>query len=147
MRQLPLLVALALTLGGCSTVRFCDVGGQTTVDVTNTGWYLLNVIPVVSGDPDAPNAFGCRLFSDTVSLANNVRMLETAVKRRVQGADAASLRFGKVVSYLSDETVLPLVLKLHACHTSAIIVAPRPSLDPPGDVPAASADGGAPTSE
>ena len=114
-----LAALLAASLCGCATVRYCDVGGKTMVDVTNTGWYLLNVIPIASGNPDAPNECSCKLFRQTTTLANNTRLLDYAMAER----SATGLK--TVTSYTADESVLFVLLRRHACHTSAELVVPE----------------------
>ena len=119
-RLLPLLF---LALAGCATARFSNVGGRTIADVTNTGWYLFNVIPLASGNPAEPNAVGCRLFSNTVTLENNLRMLDFAMRDYLSDpAELAHTRFGEVISYTTDESVLFFLFKRHACHTSAELI-------------------------
>jgi hypothetical protein len=108
-----ILVAAAC---GCATVRYCDNGGKTMVDITNTGWYLFNVIPLASGNPDAPNECSCKLFRQTTTLANNTRLLDFAMTEK----EAETVK--SVSSYHTDESVLFLLLKRHACHTSAELV-------------------------
>ena len=114
-RLLPLLLAAAL-VSGCATVNYCDKGGHTVVDVTNTGWYLLNFIPIASGNPRRPNDSGCKLFSQTVTLENNMKMLDYALRKR------NAKTYKNIVSHTSDENVLIILLKRHACHTSAELV-------------------------
>lgn len=132
--------ALAASLAcGCATVRFCDKGGRTMVDITNTGWYLLNFIPLASGNPDAPNECSCRLFSQTTTLENNIRLLDWAATSR----DAKEIK--SVNSYWTDENVLIILLKRQTCHTSAELVvapapAPAPSAAPPEPACAAECD-------
>lgn len=123
MKRLLPLGLLALALSGCATAKFSNVGGRTIADVTNTGWYLLNLIPLASGDPEHPNAFGCKLFSRTVTLENNIRMLDYAMRDYISDpAELADTRYGEVVSYTTDESVLFFLFKRHACHTSAELI-------------------------
>lgn len=118
MKRILAFLAIAAAACGCATVRYCDRGGKTVVDITNTGWYLLNVIPLASGNPDAPNECSCRLFRQTTTLANNTRLLDFAMTER----DAENVK--NVISYETDESVLFLLLKRHACHTSAELAMP-----------------------
>ena len=116
MKAMAILLAAASALCGCATVQFCDRGGKNMVDITNTGWYLLNIIPLASGDPDAPNENTCRLFRQTTTLANTMKLLDYAMAK--SGAERAKC----VTSYKTDENVLFILLKRHACHTSAELV-------------------------
>ena len=79
-----LAVAMALAFAcGCSTVesshdfRGVKVDGNenpvAVLAIENSGWYFLGCIPIITGDPDNPGGF--RLFTDTVTLENNVKML------------------------------------------------------------------------
>lgn len=123
MKRLLSLTLLAALLSGCATAKFSNVGGRTIADVTNTGWYLFNVIPIASGDPQHPNAVGCRFFSRTVTLENNLRMLDYAMRDYLSDPkELASARYGEVVSYTTDESVLFFLFKRHACHTSAELI-------------------------
>ena len=83
------------------------------VEIENSGWYLLNFIPLASGNPAKPNACSCRLFSKTVTLENNVKMLEN-IMREEKATGVADL-----TSFTTDEHVLIILLKRHAYHTSA----------------------------
>lgn len=111
-----LLPLLALVLGGCATVSYSDKGGKTMVDVANTGWYLFNLIPLASGNPKAPNEADFRLFRQTTTLENNIRLLDYAATER--GASGVK----DVSTYTSDECVFILLLKRHIIHTSAELV-------------------------
>ena len=118
-RFLPILalgvLAAALFTGatGCVAVRVSDKGGHTLVDISNSGWYLLNFIPLASGDPDEPNAGTCRLFRQTTTLENNIRMLDRAVEER----KASGVK--SVTSHWTDENVMIILFKRHCMHTSA----------------------------
>jgi len=120
MRRAASIAAIAAALlSGCASVRICEQGDRTMVDITNTGWYLLNLIPLASGDPHDPNGCSCMMFRRTVTLENNVKLLDYAVRKT--GAES----FGSVVSYTTDESVLFFLLKRHVCHTSAELILPK----------------------
>ena len=77
--------------------------------------------PTFSATDDEP--FGCKLFSRTVTLENNIRMLDYAMRDYISDpAELADTRYGEVVSYTTDESVLFFLFKRHACHTSAEII-------------------------
>ena len=117
-RLLPLVAAAATLLSGCATVYYSDEGGKSTVEICNRGWYLLNLIPLASGDPDAPNDCKCRMFTQTTTLANNVRMLDwAATERNVTGVK-------DVTTFTTDESVLFILFKRHTIHTSAELILP-----------------------
>ena len=111
MKRMALILMCAL-LGGCATVTVSREGG-TMVNIENSGWYLLNFIPIASGNPAQPNSCTTRLFSKTVTLENNVKMLDKAI--REEGAVAVR----DINSFTVDEHVLLILLKRHAYHTSA----------------------------
>ena len=111
-----ILSLLALALCGCATVSYSDKGGKTMVDVANTGWYLFNIIPLASGNPESPNECDFRLFQQTTTLENNIRMLDYAATER----NASGVK--DVSTYTSDECVFIILLKRHIIHTSAELV-------------------------
>ena len=111
MKRFAVILACAL-LGGCATVTVSREGA-TMVNIENSGWYLLNFIPLASGNPDRPNACTTRLFSKTVTLENNVKMLDKVIRDE----DAAAVR--DINSFTIDEHVLLILLRRHAYHTSA----------------------------
>ena len=111
MKRFAIILACAL-LGGCATVTVSREGA-TMVNIENSGWYLLNFIPIASGNPASPNSFSTRLFSRTVTLENNVKMLDKVIREE----GAAAVR--DINSFTIDEHVLLILLKRHAYHTSA----------------------------
>ena len=113
-----LIAIAALALAGCASVRHCDVGGRHMVVIDNTGWYFLNVVPLASGNPDRPNSCSCRLFRQTTTLENNMKMLDREAKeRRATGVK-------NVNSSWTDEAVLFILFKRHMCQTSAELIIP-----------------------
>ena len=111
MKRLAVILACAL-LGGCATVTVSR-DGATMVNIENSGWYLLNFIPIASGNPARPNSCTTRLFSKTVTLENNVKMLDKAIR------DEGAVAVRDINSFTIDEHVLLILLKRHAYHTSA----------------------------
>ena len=111
MKRLAVILVCAL-LGGCATVTVSR-NGATMVNLENSGWYLLNFIPIASGNPARPNSCTTRLFSKTVTLENNVKMLDKVIREE----GAAAVR--DINSFTIDEHVLLILLKRHAYHTSA----------------------------
>ena len=111
MKYLAIILAGAL-LVGCATVTVSR-DGATMVNIENSGGYLLNFIPIASGNPARPNSCTTRLFSKTVTLENNVKMLDKII--REEGAVAVR----DINSFTIDEHVLLILLKRHAYHTSA----------------------------
>ena len=111
MKRLAAILACAL-LGGCATVTVSR-DGATMVNIENSGWYLLNFIPIASGNPARPNSCSTRLFSKTVTLENNVKMLDKVIR------DEGAVAVRDINSFTIDEHVLLILLKRHAYHTSA----------------------------
>lgn len=111
MKRFAVILTCAL-LSGCATVTVSREGA-TMVNIENSGWYLLNFIPIASGNPARPNSCTTRLFSKTVTLENNVKMLDKVI--REEGAVAVR----DINSFTIDEHVLLILLKRHAYHTSA----------------------------
>lgn len=115
MKKLCISLLLIPILAGCATVRFCDEG-VSMVDIENTGWYLFNFIPLASGDPNSPNDASCRIFSDTVTLENNLKLLDYAVRKK------HALGYRDATSYTTDENALIILLKRRTYHTSAELI-------------------------
>ena len=111
MKRFAVILACAL-LGGCATVTVSREGA-TMVNIENSGWYLLNFIPIASGNPARPNSCTTRLFSKTVTLENNVKMLDKVIR------DEGAVAIRDINSFTIDEHVLLILLKRHAYHTSA----------------------------
>ena len=118
--------AVAAVLGGCATVdrldgKLCEktYDGMVPVEVVhvmNTNWRLLSCIPLGSGNPDKPNLCRCRMFTNTVTLDNQLRMIEAEAKR------SGAKRAVEVTSDSSKESVLFFLLKRERLHTSAVLV-------------------------
>lgn len=121
-------VALGLLQSACSSVKaqaeFSGVkveGGETpveVVDVYNTNWLFLSLacLPVASGDPDNPDGWTTRFFRNTVTLENQLKMLENEVKR--VGARKAI----DVTTTSTDESLLWILFLREKYHTSAVLV-------------------------
>ena len=124
-------LATAIFLTGCATIRQSKIfhgvkveDGETpleTVEIENSGWELFKFIPLGSGDPRHPNKFGCRFFRDTVTLQNNLDMLEKEM------IATGATRFTNLTSRNSEETFLFIVLTRNAYHTSAVLLKDTPS--------------------
>lgn len=125
-----LSAALALLLAsGCMTVRTTrayngiavEDGRKpvVTVEIENSGWYLFTFIPLASGKVEAPNQADCRWFTNTVTVENNLKVLqEIMLRERV--AEVANL-----TSHRSDEKYLVCLLARRAYHTSAVLLQPE----------------------
>lgn len=125
MKKAFLLISAAC-LSGCATInRTCvyhDVkieNGQTpieSVEIENSGWLLFKCLPLGSGDLRQPNQNTFRGFTDTVTLQNNLAMLDYEIE--ATGATAIA----NLTSRKTEENYLFVVLTRHAYHTSAVLV-------------------------
>lgn len=124
--RLPALCALLLLAAGCASVQvskeFHGVhvdGGRepvATVQVANTGWYLLTFIPIASGNPEKPNQVSCNWFENTVRLENNMRILGAKMK------EMGVTEVANLTSHRTDEKYLVFILARRAYRTSAILL-------------------------
>ena len=129
MRLAAFCVAASLVCG-CATVdrldgEFCTStadGGEVVevVQVMNTNWLLLSFIPLVSGDPRRPNECSCSWFYNSVTLRNQMRMLEAEAKR------VGATRAVNVFTDANSESAFFLLLKRAKMHTSAVLVKDPP---------------------
>ena len=123
-RLLPLL--LALVCAGCATIhRATDYHGMgiedgeaplETIEIENTGWLLFKCIPLGSGDPLRPNEKTCRFFRNTVTLQNNLEMLEDEMER------VGATRVENLTSRKTDESMFILLLTRRSYHSSAVLL-------------------------
>ena len=122
---LPVLAA-SMLLSGCASIRQSKIfhgikveDGETpleTVEIENSGWKLFKFIPLASGDTIHPNRSGCSLFQDTVTLQNNLDLLEKEMKA------TGATRFTNLTSRNCEETFLFILLTRNAYHTSAVLL-------------------------
>ena len=120
------LAAAALAfLGGCMTYRatteWKDIHSdgssvpRLTIQIENSGWYLFDCIPIVSGNPDKPNGNSCKWFTNTVTLQNNLIVLDHVM------AENNCNTMANVVSRTTDDFYYFFLLYRRACHTSAVL--------------------------
>lgn len=112
------VVFLCAWAGGCASIRVCKAGNKVMVDVENNGWFLFDFIPLASGNTENPGGV-CHLFSDSVTLDNNIDLIDMAVQKE----KAVGVR--DLVSYATDEYVFFILFKRHSMHTSAELVMPE----------------------
>jgi len=110
--KLAAAILVCALVSGCATVTVSREGA-TMVNIENSGWYLLNFIPIASGNPARPNSCTTRLFSKTVTLENNVKMLDKVIH------DEGAVAVRDINSFTIDEHVMLILLKRHSYHTSA----------------------------
>ena len=115
-----------IACAGCATVNtannYHDMGVEEgemaieTVEIENAGWLLFKSIPLGSGNPLAPNRCSSKLFQNTVTLQNNLEMLEDEMER------VNATRVANLTSRKTDESVFLILLSRVACHTSAVLL-------------------------
>ena len=125
--KMPLLTAAVLLIcAGCATINTANdyhgIGiedGETpleTVEIENTGWLLFRCIPVGSGDPRYPNKKTCRYFRNTVTLQNNLNILDGEMAR------VGATRITNLSSRRTDESIFVILFTRRAYHTSAVLL-------------------------
>ena len=124
-RLLQIACAAALAAAcGCASVEVSHDFNGVKVDgrekpvavvaVSNSGWYLFGVVPVIAGDPDYPRSI--RFFSDTVTLDNNVKMLADTARK--EGAP----NIANLTSRVRDDLAIGLfIFGRKMVFTSAVI--------------------------
>jgi len=108
------LIAL-LALCGCATVEVSSENGRTMVDAENSCWRIFWWLPLGGGDCDDPNDDFCVWFRNTVTLKNNMKLLDYA--REKKGARSVK----DVQSYIDDNHYL-FILRRTSMHSSAELV-------------------------
>ena len=120
------IAGLAAALCGCSSVRgIADFRGVKVedgvepievVDIYNTNWLFLSLLPIASGDPDNPDGWTTCFFRDKATVENQIRMLEAEAKR--VGASRAI----NVTTVTTDEAAFLFLFLRERFHTSAVLV-------------------------
>ena len=125
MRGLAIAI-LAVSLLGCSSVRgIADFRGVKVedgvepievVDIYNTNWLLLSLLPIASGDPDNPDGWTTCFFRDKATVENPIRMLEAEAKR------VGASRAVSVTTTSTEEEAFLILFLREKYHTSAVLV-------------------------
>ena len=120
------IALLAAALCGCSSVRgIADFRGVKVedgaepievVDIYNTNWLLLSLLPIASGDPDNPDGWTTCFFRDKATVENQIRMLEAEAKR------VGARRAINVTTVSTDEAAFLVLFLREKYHTSAVLV-------------------------
>lgn len=113
MRCLAAVLLLTAVAAGCASVDISEVGGRKMVSIKNSGWELFGCVPIAAGDPARPNGFGCEWFRDTVTLENNLSILDRVI------AETGSAGSRNVCNSIVDETVFFILVSRRIYHTSA----------------------------
>lgn len=111
-----LAVLMGLVLSGCATIEYSQAGDHTMVVVSNSSWYFLNLIPIASGNPEKVNQVSTKLFCETATLENNLKILDH-ISEKYGVKTIKSLK-----SFWNDESVFIIFMKRHVIHTSAELV-------------------------
>ena len=119
-------LAAALAVCGCSSVkRISDFRGVKVddglepievVDIYNSNWLLLSLLPIASGDPDNPDGWTTCFFRNKATVENQIRMLEAEAKR------VGAKRAVNVTTTSTDEAALLILFLREKYHTSAVLV-------------------------
>lgn len=116
-RILQAFAAAALSAAaGCVSVATSSDGGTDMVVVENDGYFMLESIPLMTGNPEYPDKTSCVFFRNTLKLDNNIRLVEEEARR----LGAKDIR--NVSSHWIDDPVIYLLLKRKILQTSAQLV-------------------------
>lgn len=126
MKKIFLTLTAAALLSGCATVRYSEMGDRMMVDIENTCWMAFFFIPLASGEPKHPNEETFRLFQNSATLDNNMKMLDSLRQRKgAVGVRDLTSRF--------NETSYIFFLKRYSCQTSAELVRAEESKERPNE--------------
>ena len=126
LQTLAFALVFALVACGCSSVkRITDFGNVKVenglepievVDIYNTNWLLLSLLPIASGDPDNPDGWTTCFFRDKATVENQIKMLEDEAKR------VGASRAVNVMTTSTDEAAILILFLREKYHTSAVLV-------------------------
>ena len=117
-------VMIGVLSGGCTYARVCSEGGHDICVIANSGWKFIDLIPIASGDIDNPNASGTRIFADTVTLQNNLKILDRYARQR------GAVGYRSLTSRTTEEHIFVMLFKRSIYHTSAELVYDAPEGSP-----------------
>ena len=119
-------IVLAIVFCGCSAtltrlprpLKLSDESLEPleTIEVSNANFLLLSCFPIASGDPQSPNGGGCRWFKDTVTVTNQLVMLEN------EAARIGATRAIGITTLKTHESWCFFLLEREKLRTSAILV-------------------------
>lgn len=86
MKAYIFIFSLFLFVSGCATMQKSESFPKinelspnqpvASIVVENYGYYLFGIWPLWCGDVENPNSAGCDWFTDTVTVDNNVKLIE-----------------------------------------------------------------------
>ena len=95
-------IFLCLFMVGCTTVQKSEVFPKinelspiqpvASVVVENYGYYLFGIWPIWCGDVENPNSASCDWFTDTVTIDNNVKLIQKEADSYGEGASLGELK-------------------------------------------------------
>lgn len=95
--------------------------GSKVFEVNTTGWYLFDLIPVVTGDASVKGG-GTVWFTDTCNAISNMNALRRVLaEEQAKLPEGRRLRIGPIVSHEVDEGVLVFLVNRHEFRTSVMI--------------------------
>ena len=98
---------------GCCSVEICRSGGHDMCYICTSEWTLVDTVPLFSGDPDGGPFL---LFADTANIKTNINLLEKAM------SEGNYVRVKNLVSFTTEEAMIPILLSRKLFHTSAELV-------------------------
>ena len=117
-RLIPLALLSTLFLAGCV---YTDIipreDGSRVVEINTTGWYLFDLIPIVTGDASIEGG-GTTWFEDTCDADSNMVELSRILKREQAKLNPGEkLTIGPIVSHEVDEGVFVFLINRHEFRT------------------------------
>ena len=119
------LAVLAAALCGCSSVKcLTDFRGVKVedgmtpievVDIYNTNWLFLSLLPIASGDPENPDGWTTCFFRDKATVESQIRMLEAEATR------VGATRAINVSTVSTDEAAFLFLFLREKYHTTAVL--------------------------
>lgn len=95
-------IFLCLFMVGCTTVQKSEafpkinelspIQPVASVVVENYGYYLFGIWPIWCGDVENPNSVSCDWFTDTVTIDNNVKLIQKEADSYGEGASLGELK-------------------------------------------------------
>lgn len=111
-----MLAVLSALFAGCTTVKTIHSNDADVVAVENEGYYLFQFLPLVTGNPNSPNKCSCKMFSNTLKVKTNMRLLSEEIARK--GAKEVS----DIATFTTEESIIPILFCRKTMQTSARLV-------------------------